>query len=291
MGLYYTEYDWMWNELGLSLAESRLFGYIHGLTNSKRNKSKVKGYKGSLRNLAKQLRLDHSGVSKMVSDMIDEGILAMVDGVLVSTYKPAESVESVPISVESVPTSGESVPTSVESVRSPHTPLYNKSQKKEINIIQSNPKDMDGGEVSPDRTGLDEIDNFSLELFTQYYRLFPHKAKSTAIKQATQNEFCALSHETQQALIGQLRRGIDDGVDIHPRSPLLYLRSFVKPPPPPREEPDGEPHNYNHEEPPKDKFLQPAFYKGEWGMYCMADIIKFNLLTKEKMNQPQNQEQ
>ena len=230
---------------------------------------------GDMKDLARQIEIPYTTVCDQMKELIKRG-LVVKDGDRYSTNVVPENT--------TVVSENTNVVSKNTNVVSPHTPLYNNIQKKEINNIQSNPKDMDGGEVSPDRTGQDEIDNFSLELFTQYYRLMPYKAKSTAIKQRAQNEFCALSHETQQALIGQLRREIDDGVDIHPRSPLLYLRSFVKPPPPPQEEPDGEPHNYNHEEPPKDKFLQPAFYKGEWGMYCTADIIKFNLLTKEKMN-------
>ena len=116
------EYAWMWQRLGLSLAECRVFAFIYGLTKSK----KYGGYDGSKRQLALLLGLDVSGTKKILDKLIDTNLISYLDGKWVS--------------VESVQTSVESVQTNMESVQSPHTPQYNninnknKSAMREINF-------------------------------------------------------------------------------------------------------------------------------------------------------------
>lgn len=116
------EYAWMWQRLGLSLAECRVFAFIYGLTKSK----KYGGYNGSKRQLALLLGLDVSGTKKILDKLIDTNLISYLDGKWVS--------------VESVQTSVESVQTNMESVQSPHTPLYNninnknKAAMREINF-------------------------------------------------------------------------------------------------------------------------------------------------------------
>ena len=107
MDIYVKEYAWMWQRLGLSLAECRVYAYIYGLTNS--TKTKQKGYKGSVRALAQMLGIDAGGTSVILRKLTDQGLLMLNNGIYTS--------------VESVNTSDESVNTSDESVNtSPRTP-------------------------------------------------------------------------------------------------------------------------------------------------------------------------
>ena len=116
------EYAWMWQRLGLSLAECRVFAFIYGLTKSK----KYGGYDGSKRQLALLLGLDVTGTRKILDKLVDANLVSCLDGKWVS--------------VESVLTSKESVLINKESVLSPHTPLYNniinknKAAMREINF-------------------------------------------------------------------------------------------------------------------------------------------------------------
>ncbi len=259
MSVFVKEYDWMWNELGLSPAECRVYGYIYGLTNAKH--SKEKGYKGSVRQLAKDLGLNAGHTSRVLAALIERQHITLTDGVYACV---ALNNTSVALSNESV------------ALCNPlNNPLYNKSQKIDNNI-QAKPKAM--AMDSSDGLGGTAIDSFSLALFTEYYQLFPYRAKNDRIKQAAQTEFCSLSREKQQLIIDTLRQQIDNDEKLPDTSPLMYIRHFDKNAPPP----DGEPVNYNNSSIPEGKFVQPAKYKGQWGMYCLADILKFNLETKQE---------
>ena len=119
----------MWQRLGLSLAECRIYGYIYGLTISKRNEQK--GYKGSKRALAQKLGLDEGGTSRILNDFINRGLVQLKDGIYTS-------VESVNTSDESVSTSDESFSKSDESVNSPVPPIkeINKEMERNNNIAR-----------------------------------------------------------------------------------------------------------------------------------------------------------
>lgn len=262
MPIFVKEYDWMWNELGLSPAECRVYGYIYGLTNAKH--SKEKGYKGSVRQLAKDLGLGLGHTSVTLRKLQSDKHIVLTDGVYTSVL--LQNI-SVPSENGSVPSQNGSVP----SQNSPHTPLYKESLND--NNIQSKPKATDMDSVA----GL-EVDFSSLALFTEYYQLFPYRAKNDRIKQAAQTEFCSLDPERQQLIIDTLRQQIDNDEKLPDTSPLMYIRHFDKNAPPT----EGEPVNYNNGSIPDDKFVQPAKYKGQWGMYCLADILKFNLETKQE---------
>ena len=114
------EYAWMWQRLGLSLAECRVFAFIYGLTKSK----KYGGYDGSKRQLALLLGLDVSGTKKILDRLIENNLVTYSNGKW--------------ISVESVQTNVESVQTSMESVQSPHTPLYNNINKNKAAMREIN---------------------------------------------------------------------------------------------------------------------------------------------------------
>ena len=116
------EYAWMWQRLGLSLAECRVFAFIYGLTKSK----KYGGYDGSKRQLAAMLGLSKSQICNVINSLQEKQLIDYID----SKWQ----------SVQSVDKSVQSVDESVQSVDSPHTPLYNninnknKAAMREINF-------------------------------------------------------------------------------------------------------------------------------------------------------------
>lgn len=124
MALYVREYDWMWTQLGLSLAECRVFAYIYGLTN-KKSEIGAKGYNGSKRKLATSLGLDPGGVKKILDSLETKHLIVCTDGLW-------QSVDSVNATVESVNTDIDSVNTCIESVNTPAPPI-NEIKTMEIN--------------------------------------------------------------------------------------------------------------------------------------------------------------
>ena len=138
MAVYVTEYDWMWLPTGLNLspAECRVYAYIYGLTKSKH--AKLKGYNGSVRQLAKDLGLDDSGVSRILRKLQDRGLVSKNKDV----YKSADIFRS---GADLISSSADSVRESADSVSSPlTTPLYiNNKREREYktaghrNVISS----------------------------------------------------------------------------------------------------------------------------------------------------------
>ena len=107
------EYAWMWQRLGLSLAECRVFAFIYGLTKSK----KYGGYDGSKRQLAAMLGLSVGSVKLVIDTLIERELIVYED----SKWK----------SVQPLNGSVQPLNESVQPLNSPHTPLYN-------NIINKN---------------------------------------------------------------------------------------------------------------------------------------------------------
>ena len=259
---------WTWTKLNLNLTESAVYACIYGFSVSK--ESKVKGYKGSIRQMERDLPLNASTISRVLQKLQNDNLVVLENGVYRCVAQSNKSVAECNKSVAECNKSVAECNKSVAECNSPHTPLYNNSLKINNNPKPSNPTDMDSV------AGL-EVDFFSLALFTEYYQLFPYRAKNDRIKQAAQTEFCSLSREKQQLIIDTLRQQIDNDEKLPDTSPLMYIRHFDKNAPPP----DGEPVNYNNSSIPEGKFVQPAKYKGQWGMYCLADIIKYNLEIKQ----------
>ena len=144
--VYVTEQGWMWHSLNLSLAEARIFGYIYGLTNSKR--AKVNGYNGENRDLARTLHLSHTTVNNTLISMVEKGLLIVRDGVYRSEEIIIEDGKSVSTDGKlfstngnSVSTDGKSVSTDGNSVSTPlTTPLYkeiNKEMERDNNIARN----------------------------------------------------------------------------------------------------------------------------------------------------------
>ena len=123
------EYAWMWQRLGLSLAECRVFAFIYGLTKSK----KYGGYDGSKRQLAAMLGLNAGATKRVLDNLIEKQLIIFEE----NKWKSVASDNiGVVLNNESVASDNESV----ASDNSPHTPLYNninnikKAAMREINF-------------------------------------------------------------------------------------------------------------------------------------------------------------
>ena len=112
------EYAWMWQRLGLSLAECRVFAFIYGLTKSK----KYGGYDGSKRQLAAMLGLSVSRTKNILDILENRGLIVFEN----------EKWKGVLSENESVLSENESV----LSENSPHTPLYNNINNKNKAVMR-----------------------------------------------------------------------------------------------------------------------------------------------------------
>ena len=126
MTLFVREYSWMWNDLHLSLAECRVFAYIHGLSHGEKH-----GYDGSKRHLAELLGLDAGGVKKILDTLTEKHLIVCTDGL----WHSVESVNTP--TVESVNENADSVNESVESVNSPYNPLLNNIKDKKSSDMKT----------------------------------------------------------------------------------------------------------------------------------------------------------
>ena len=82
----------MWQRLGLSLAECRVYAYIYGLTTS--TKAKQKGYKGSERALAKMLGLSRTSVNDTLRLLQQKNLIACDNDVYHSVNSADTDVNS-----------------------------------------------------------------------------------------------------------------------------------------------------------------------------------------------------
>ena len=105
------EYAWMWQRLGLSLAECRVFAFIYGLTKSK----KYGGYDGSKRQLAAMLGLSVSRTKNILDILENRGLIVFENEKWKGVLSENESVLS---------------------ENSPHTPLYNNINNKNKAVMR-----------------------------------------------------------------------------------------------------------------------------------------------------------
>ncbi len=257
--VYVTEQGWMWHSLNLSLAEARIFGYIYGLTNSKR--AKVNGYKGSQRDLATKLHLDNGGISRILQKLIDSGLLIVTDGV----YRSAEIVFT---DADSVSESADSVSKSADSVNSPRTPLYKEIKERE-NREEITREENSDASLSPQ-------EDFFLVTLAAFGLQAGARNVTRKQEQLARAAWQRYSPEQQQALLDAIRKGYSVKGNFQ-----FTVEDFLREHSQPEPDPQGEPTNYNGCDPPKEPTFV-ACYKGEWGLYTLADIQKFNLKTKAK---------
>lgn len=114
------EYAWMWQRLGLSLAECRVFAFIYGLTKSK----KYGGYDGSKRQLAAMLGLNAGATKRVLDNLIEKQLIVFEENKWRSV---ASDNIGVVLNNESV-----------ASDNSPHTPLYNNINKNKAAMREIN---------------------------------------------------------------------------------------------------------------------------------------------------------
>lgn len=121
------EYAWMWQRLGLSLAECRVFAFIYGLTKSK----KYGGYDGSKRQLAAMLGLNAGATKRVLDNLIEKQLIVFEENKWRSV---ASDNIGVVLNNESVALDNESVALD----NSPHTPLYNNINKNKAAMREIN---------------------------------------------------------------------------------------------------------------------------------------------------------
>ena len=267
MDIYVKEYAWMWQRLGLSLAECRVYAYIYGLTTS--TKAKQKGYKGSVRALAQMLGIDAGGTSRILIDFINRGLIQLTDGIYTSVESVHASVESVHTSVESVHTGVESVHTNVESVHSPVPPI------KEINKEMENKEKQQCARAHACEQQGGVFMMFSFEAFkSAFCRADGDSSELQRRETACVNEWQAMSEAKRQAII-RMRRLRADGVDADhwKPNPLFLLRDF----------PEPQPTNYNGRSFPTGAQMVIAIYNGTGGVYTKADAELYNMTIKKEI--------
>ena len=250
----------MWQRLGLSLAECRVYAYIYGLTNS--TKAKQKGYKGSVRALAQMLGIDAGGTSVILRKLTEQGLLMLNNGIYTS-------VESVNTSDESVNTSDESVNTSDESVNSPVPPI------KEINKEMENKEKQQCARAHACEQQSGVFMMFSFEAFkSAFVRAGGDYSELQRREITCMNEWQEMSEAKRQAVFKMLKARAD-GVDSDhwKPNPLFLLRDF----------PEPQPTNYNGRSFPMGAQMVIAIYNGTGGVYTKADAELYNMTIKKEI--------
>ena len=243
----------MWERLGLSLAECRIYGYIYGLTTSKRTEQK--GYKGSKRALAQKLGLDEGGTSRILNDFINRGLVQLKDGIYTS--------------VESVNTSDESVNTSDESFSSPVPPI------KEINKEMENKEKQQCARAHACGQHSGVFMMFSFEAFkSAFVGAGGDHSELQRRETACINEWQAMSEAKRQAIFKMLKSRADgENSDHWKPNPLFLLRDF----------PEPQPTNYNGYSFPMGAQMVIAIYNGKGGIYTKADAELYGMTIKKEI--------
>ena len=236
----------MWERLGLSLAECRVYAYIYGLTTS--TKAKQKGYKGSVRALAQMLGIDAGGTSVILRKLTEQGLLMLNNGIY---------------------TSVESVNTSDESVNSPVPPI------KEINKEMENKEKQQCARAHACEQQSGVFMMFSFEAFkSAFVRAGGDYSELQRREITCMNEWQEMSEAKRQAVFRMLKARAD-GVDSDhwKPNPLFLLRDF----------PEPQPTNYNGRSFPTGAQMVIAIYNGTGGVYTKADAELYNMTIKKEI--------
>ena len=193
MTLYVREYEWMWNDLRLSLAECRVYAYIYGLTHGGKG-----GYSGSKRGLAKALGLS-AGTVKLVLDTLMEKHLIVYTG---SLWKSVQSSNTE--SIQPLNENVQSLNESVQPSNSPHTPLYNNKIKEK------------------------QADMTFFDVFWDYFNPDPEFNNRKA---ATQMLFESRSGTARQAMVNHLEALRYEGKEPSTKNPYFFVQDFPEPQP------------------------------------------------------------
>ncbi len=263
MGLYVKEYAWMWERLGLSLAECRVYAYIYGLTTS--NRAEQKGYKGSERALAKMLGLSRTSVNDTLRLLQQKNLIACDNDVYHSVNSADTDVNSADTGVNSADASVNSADTDVNSADSPVPPI------KEIN------KEMERNNNIARETLATQKPQTSFDLFEEFIRAY--SAKRTEMCGYTyipQGDYLNIARKLWDALspVAQrmLVRDIQSGAWYKGR--IDWVISDYQVP---------EPTNYNGRSFPAGAPMVIAIYNGTGGVYTKADAELYNMEIKKEI--------
>ena len=252
MTLFVREYSWMWQRLGLSLAECRVYAYIHGLTHGDKG-----GYDGSKRHLAELLGLNAGAVKRILDSLKEKHLIVCTENVWQSVA--TDNTGSVATDNKNVATDNENV----ASNNSPHTPLYNNNKQDEKDM-KPNPDFLKFKEAyinaafnyhSGCYNGREGADNW-------------FKYRGAFCEQKWSN----MSEPKKKAILEELKK--PDG--FWKSNPEFLLSDF----------PEPQPHNYNGDKRIDDLLkahkVASAEYNGKFGMYSLEDIELFHLRRPEK---------
>ena len=257
MDIYVKEYAWMWQRLGLSLAECRVYAYIYGLTNS--TKTKQKGYKGSVRALAQMLGMDDGGVSRILRRLQDRQLIILANGVYTSADIISDSADSVSGSADTISSSADTISENADSVSSPVPPIkeINKEMERNNNIARETL-------ATPNPQTLDSFE----ELLSAYSRANGNQQFHPETIQDARNLWDAMPAAKQRALL----RALNAGTWNKPRLDWL-LSDFQIP----------DPTNYNGRSFPAGAKMVIAIYNGTGGVYTKADAELYNMTIKKEI--------
>ena len=253
----------MWQRLGLSLAECRVYAYIYGLTTS--TKAKQKGYKGSTRTLAELLGLSSGSISLILRSLIARELIIQNGDLYMSAQSVSESAQSLSNSAQSLSESAQSLSESAQSLNSPVPPI------KEIN------KEMERNNNIARETLATQKPQTSFDLFEEFIRAY--SAKRTEMCGYTyipQGDYLNIARKLWDALspVAQrmLVRDIQSGAWYKGR--IDWVISDYQVP---------EPTNYNGRSFPAGAPMVIAIYNGTGGVYTKADAELYNMEIKKEI--------
>ena len=260
MDIYVKEYAWMWQRLGLSLAECRVYAYIYGLTTS--TKAKQKGYKGSVRALAQMLGMDSGYVSRNLRKLIERGLITETDGLYVSA-----TIDNTGATIDNTSATIDNTSATIDN--SPVPPI------KEINKEMENKEKQQCARAHACEQQSSVFLMFSFEAFkSSFVGAGGDSFELQRREAACINEWQAMSEAKRQAIFKMLKSRAD-GVnsDYWKPNPLFLLRDF----------PEPQPTNYNGRSFPKGAQMVIAIYNGTGGVYTKADAELYNMTIKKEI--------
>ena len=253
----------MWERLGLSLAECRIYGYIYGLSTS--NRTEQKGYKGSERALAEKLGLSRTSVNDTLRLLQQKNLITCVNKVYYSVNSADNCVNSADNCVNSADKSVNSADKSVNSADSPVPPII-----KEIN------KEMERNNTIARET-LATQDPKPFDLFNEFLSAYGAVRKERSghpyvpigsYVNVARDFWDNLPAVAQRLLIRDIKSGkwYKERID--------WVISDYKMP---------EPTNYNGYSFPMGAQMVIAIYNGKGGIYTKADAELYGMTIKKEI--------
>ena len=257
----------MWQRLGLSLAECRVYAYIYGLTTS--TKAKQKGYKGSVRALAQMLGMDSGYVSRNLRKLIERGLITETDGLYVSATidNTGATIDNTGATIDNTSATIDNTSATIDN--SPVPPI------KEINKEMENKEKQQCARAHACEQQSGVFLMFSFEAFkASFVGAGGDHSELQRRETACMNEWQAMSEAKRQAIFKMLKARAD-GVnsDYWKPNPLFLLRDF----------PEPQPTNYNGRSFPTGAQMVIAIYNGRGGVYTKADAELYNMTIKKEI--------